>query len=69
MKAEGDQGLTTHLATSNAHATVVKLEFMQGEAGGALEESLEASHSVRPKCVVTEIEFHQLGSRGDEPLP
>lgn len=61
--------LSTHLATSNAHATVVELEFVQGEAGWALEEGLEASHSIRPKGIVAEVEFHQLRSCSDEPLP
>lgn len=62
-------GLPTHLAAPNAHATVVEPEFVKGEAGWAPEQGLESSHSIRPKCVVTEVEFHQLCSCSDEALP
>lgn len=43
----------THLATTDAHATVVKLEFVQGEAGRALQQGLKASHAIGPKRIVT----------------
>ena len=46
-------GCRTHLATPDAHATVVELEFVQGEAGGALQQGLKASHAVGPECIVT----------------
>lgn len=59
----------THLATTDAHATVVELEFVQREAGGALEQGLEASHAVRPEGVVTQVQLHQLGPGRDESLP
>lgn len=64
----GGRGPCTHLATSDAHATVVELELVQGEAGGALEQGLEASNAVRPERVVAEVQLHQLGPGGDEPL-
>ena len=59
----------THLATTNAHATVVELEFVQCEAGGTLEQGLEASHAVGPEGVVTQVQLHQLGPGRDESLP
>lgn len=61
-------GHCTHLTATNAHATVVELEFMQGEAGRALEQGLEASHTVGPECVVAEVQLHQLGPGCDESL-
>ena len=42
---------------------------MQREAGGALEQGLEASHTVRPEGVVTQVQLHQLGPGRDESLP
>ena len=59
----------THLATTDAHATVVELEFVQCEAGGALEQGLEASHAIRPEGVVTQVQLYQLGPGRDESLP
>lgn len=59
----------THLATADAHATVVELELMKGEAGGALEQGLKASHAVGPECVVAQVQLHQLRPGCDESLP
>lgn len=65
----GEGGCRTHLAATDAHATVVELEFVQGEAGGALEQGLESSHAVGPKRVVTQVQLHQLSPGCDESLP
>lgn len=59
----------THLATADAHATVVELQLMKGEAGRALEQSLKASHAVGPECVVAQVQLHQLRPGCDESLP
>ena len=63
------QSCCQNLATIDGRATVVKLEFLQGEAGWALEEGLKASHSIRSKCILTEVKFYQLCSYSDESLP
>lgn len=67
MRSKGEAG--THLATADAHAAVVEPELAQGEAGWALEQGLEAADAVRPKCIVTEVQLHQLRTCCDEALP
>lgn len=66
-RSEGEAG--THLAAADAHAAVVEPELAQGEAGRALEQGLEASNTVWPECIVTEVQLHQLRARRDEALP
>lgn len=58
----------THLAAADAHATVVELQLVEGEAGGALEQGLKASHPIRPEGVVAQVQLHQLRPGGDESL-
>lgn len=44
-----------YLSSTDAHTTVVKPQLLQCETGGALDEFLDALHSIRPKRVVAEV--------------
>lgn len=63
------RGDNPYLATTNAHATVIELEFLQSVACRALEQSLKATHTVWPKGIVTQVQLHQLGSSSNKCIP
>lgn len=58
-----------HLATTNAHATVVQLEFLQGETSRALQQRFKSTHPIWPKGIVTQIQHCKLAACRNNGLP
>lgn len=61
-QSKGKGASPAHLSSADSHPAVVEAQLLQGVAGGALQQLLDALHAVRPEGVVAQIQLSQPGT-------